>query len=47
MDYMQPIWPKLQQMHVNTVLAPIYWELLEPQEGTFDYTLVDALLKDA
>lgn len=27
MDYMKPIWPKLQQMHVNTVLGPIYWEL--------------------
>ena len=47
MAYMQPIWPKLQQMHVNTVLAPIYWELLEPQEGKFDFILVDDLIKDA
>ena len=47
MDYMKPIWPKLQQMHVNTVLAPIYWELLEPQEGKFDFTLVDGLIKEA
>ncbi|MVM29008.1 mannonate dehydratase [Spirosoma sp. HMF4905] len=47
MEYMKPIWPKLQQMHVNTVLAPIYWELLEPQEGKFDFTLVDELVKDA
>ena len=47
MGYMQPIWPKLPQMHVNTILAPIYWELLEPQEGKFDYTLVDELIKDA
>lgn len=47
MDYMKPIWPKLQQMHVNTVLAPIYWELLEPQEGTFDFALVDGLIEEA
>ena len=47
MDYMKPIWPKLQQMHVNTVLAPIYWELLEPQEGRFDFALVDGLIKEA
>ncbi|GAB4029143.1 GH35 family beta-galactosidase [Spirosoma gilvum] len=47
MGYMKPIWPKLQQMHVNTVLTPIYWELLEPQEGKFDFTLVDELIMDA
>lgn len=47
MAYMQPVWPKLQQMHVNTVLTPIYWELLEPQEGKFNFTLVDELLKEA
>lgn len=47
MAYMKPIWPKLAKMHVNTVLAPVYWELLEPQEGTFDYRLVDSLIADA
>lgn len=47
MAYMKPIWPKLQQMHVNTLLAPIYWELLEPQEGKFDFMLVDELIKEA
>ncbi|MDB5149487.1 MAG: mannonate dehydratase, partial [Mucilaginibacter sp.] len=24
--YMNPIWPKLQKMHLNTVIAPVYWE---------------------
>ncbi|WPU99645.1 DUF5597 domain-containing protein [Mucilaginibacter sp. cycad4] len=45
--YMAPIWPKLQKMHLNTVIAPVYWELLEPQEGKFNFTLVDDLIKSA
>ncbi|MFC0517327.1 DUF5597 domain-containing protein [Mucilaginibacter angelicae] len=45
--YMNPIWPKLQKMHLNTVIAPVYWELLEPQEGRFNFTLIDDLVKSA
>jgi beta-galactosidase GanA len=45
--YMRPIWPKLVGMHLNTVLAPVYWELLEPQEGEFDFSLVDSLIVEA
>jgi beta-galactosidase GanA len=44
---MRPIWPKLQQMNLNTVIAPVYWELMEPIEGKFDFTLVDSLIKNA
>jgi hypothetical protein len=47
LDYMQPIWPKLAAMHLNTVLAPVSWELLEPAEGKFDFTLVDGLITAA
>lgn len=47
MRYMQPIWPRLAAMHLNTVLAPVYWELLEPQEGVFDFALVDSLITAA
>ena len=46
-DYMRPVWPKLKSMHLNTVLAPVYWELLEPLEGKFDFTLVDSLIAGA
>lgn len=31
----------------NAVLAPVSWELLEPVEGQFDFSLVDHLLKVA
>src|SRR5438874_8898408 len=43
----QQIWPRLRELNVNTVLAPVYWELLEPAEGKFDFTLVDALIDGA
>jgi beta-galactosidase GanA len=46
-EYMRPIWPKLKQMNLNTVIAPVYWELMEPIEGRFDFILVDSLIKNA
>ena len=45
--YMLSIWPKLKLMNLNTVLAPVYWELLEPQEGKFNFNLVDDLISSA
>lgn len=47
LEYMQPIWPRLKAMNLNTVLAPISWAQLEPSEGKFDYTLLDGLVHDA
>jgi hypothetical protein len=45
--YMASVWPKLEAMHINTVLAPVSWQLIEPSEGRFDFTTVDALLDGA
>ena len=45
--YMAPHWARLKAMHLNTVLAPVSWELIEPQEGRFDWTEVDALMTAA
>jgi len=47
MDYLKPVWPKLKKMHLNTLISPVYWELLEPYEGKFNFTLVDGLINNA
>lgn len=47
LDYMDDIWPKAKAMHLNTLLVPIYWELIEPEEGKFDFSLVEGLIKRA
>ena len=47
LSYMQTVWPKIVAIHCNTVLAPVYWRLIEPQEGKFDFTTVDGLIQGA
>jgi len=47
LEAMQPVWPKLVQLNLNTLLAPVYWELLEPEENQFDFSLVDGLITEA
>ena len=41
------VWPAIQYLHANTVEMPVYWEQLEPQQGQFDYSVVDTLLTQA
>ena len=33
--------PRMRALGLNTVLVPAYWELMEPVEGQFDFTLID------
>jgi beta-galactosidase GanA len=47
LDYMKPLWTGLAGMGLNTVVTPLSWELVEPIEGKYDFTLVDALLAQA
>ena len=35
------VMPRMRALGLNTVLVPAYWELTEPVEGHFDFTLID------
>ncbi len=47
LEYLAPHWERFRALRLNTILAPVYWELLEPEEGRFDFTLVDGLVAEA
>ena len=47
-DYMEKnVWPALRPLALNTVIAPVCWETLEPEKGSFDFSLTDSLLFQA
>ena len=46
-EYLNNLWTPLKTLNLNTVLAPIAWEQFEPQEGIFDYTLIDNMIDGA
>ncbi len=46
-EVLPQVWPALEGLHVNTAEAPVYWEQIEPEQGHFDWTNVDALLDGA
>ena len=45
--FMRPVWDRLAQLQLNTVVTPAYWELVEPREGRFDFSLVDMQIREA
>jgi hypothetical protein len=46
-EYMKTVWPHLVKVGLNTVLAPIAWAWIEPQEGKYDFTFADNVIRDA
>jgi len=47
LNYLNPLWAPLKQMNLNTALVAVSWELIEPLEDKFDFSLVDGILKGA
>ena len=46
-DRLQADWPAAEALRLNTLEVPVYWEQMEPAKGTFDFTVVDAILQQA
>ena len=40
-DDIDEVMPRMRALGLNTVLVPAYWELMEPVEGKFNFTLID------
>jgi hypothetical protein len=46
-DYMRPVWKRMAKKNLNSVIASVSWELVEPEEGNFDFRLVDSIIAGA
>jgi hypothetical protein len=46
-ETMKTAWPRLGQMNLNTILSVVSWDLIEPQEGKFDFSMVDYQIEAA
>jgi len=47
LDNMKWMWPEFVKMNLNTLLPVAYWEMVEPEEGKYDFTLVDGIIQEA
>jgi hypothetical protein len=47
-DYMERVWPRIvAQAKLNTVLPGVSWNQIEPQEGKFDFSVLDSVIQGA
>ncbi len=46
-EFMKPVWKQMAQKNLNSVIATVSWELVEPVKGKFDFTLVDSIISGA
>ena len=46
-EYMKAVWPRLVAAKLNTVLAGVSWNQIEPQEGKFDFNILDGVIQGA
>ena len=47
LDYMEHVWPKLIETHLNSALAAVPWAQIEPEEGKFDFSVLDGVIREA
>ncbi|MBP8305011.1 MAG: DUF5597 domain-containing protein [Phycisphaerae bacterium] len=46
-ETMKTILPRLAQAHLNTILTVVSWDLIEPEEGRFDFSMIDYQIEAA
>ena len=44
---LETVWAQLEQLGGNTLEVPIYWHEVEPEEGSFRFETVDAIVEGA
>lgn len=47
LPYMEQVWEQAKTLGMNCLLLPVTWELIEPEEGLFDFSLVSGLIEQA
>ncbi|MGA3099323.1 MAG: DUF5597 domain-containing protein [Bryobacteraceae bacterium] len=47
LEYMRHVWPRLVEAKINTVLAGVSWNQIERQEGKFDFSVLDGVIRGA
>jgi beta-galactosidase GanA len=47
LTWLAPHWKTFRDLRLNAIVAPVYWDLVEAEEGRFDWTLVDGLIAEA
>jgi len=48
LDYMENmVWPNIRPLGLDTLVTPIAWENIEPNEGEFHFELLDGLIEQA
>lgn len=47
LEYMDGIWKTADELGMNTLLIPMSWDFVEPEEGTFDFSLTEGLILQA
>ena len=48
LEYMEKnVWGNLTGLNLNSLIVPLYWEMIEPEEGIYSFTLLDGLIRQA
>lgn len=47
LKYLDGYWPTLKAIGLNTIIAPVEWDQIEPKEGVYDFAPLEGLIKQA